>query len=223
MSVLESDLNDRKRQVRHYLMMVARADRAHSLGSRDRIEEGRVIILRAGVFLILYNMIEATMRSVVETIHDDISKSGVTFTQLKQPVRKFAISSFKKLADPDRHHTMMDFSAEFITVALTLDVNGAKMSGGVDAREIREYGNKYGFSSKTSPITLDGSDLRTIKQTRNDLAHGHKTFEEVGRDYTAGQLIMIARRAMQYMTEITNNVTVYLEKKDYLEYDIEHD
>jgi len=57
----------------------------------------------------------------------------------------------------------------------------------------------------------------TIKGNRNDLAHGLKTFEEVGRDFTAANLLTLSRRSMRYMGEILTHIADYIDNDGYLE------
>jgi hypothetical protein len=62
-------------------------------------------------------------------------------------------------------------------------------SGNIDAREIRETAKSYGFSDKTDGMkTQNGNDLLKIKTNRNDLAHGDKSFSDVGKDASAEEL-----------------------------------
>lgn len=209
------DFQDRKRQVRHYLAVVSREERASGIGS-SRVQEGRLLTLRAGTFLILYNLVEASTRGALEAIHDQITASEAPFTLLTMSLRKEVIRLFKKEADPSTNHTVDDFPSAFVAIALA---QGTKLSGNVDAKAIREISEKYGFSSKTrTQVTRDGSDLLTIKSNRNDLAHGRKTFEEIGRDHTATELLLLTRRSMRYMDQILNNVAGYLEGEHYLEF-----
>ncbi len=92
-----------------------------------------------------------------------------------------------------------------------------KLSGNVDARLIRSLGNAYGFSCHTNPTsTWKGSDLVTIKDIRNDLAHGLKTYEDVGKEYPAKELLAITRRSLSFMREITVNIDDFLDNKHYL-------
>jgi hypothetical protein len=49
------------------------------------------------------------------------------------------------------------------------------------------------------------------------LAHGLKTFEEIGRDHAASELLLLARRSMRYMDGILNNIASYLDGEFYLE------
>jgi hypothetical protein len=208
------DFEERKRQVRHYLAVVSKAEREGGLGT-SRVQEGRLLTLRAGTFLVLYNLVEATARGAVEAIHDKITTSEVPFTRLTISLRKEVIRLFKKGADPATDHTMDDFPSAFVAIALD---QGIKLSGTVDARIIRELAECYGFSDQTDKaLTRDGSDLITIKRNRNDLAHGRKTFEEIGRDYTSVDLLLLSRRAMRYMDGILNNVAFYLDNENYLD------
>ncbi|ABD06899.1 hypothetical protein RPB_2194 [Rhodopseudomonas palustris HaA2] len=209
-----SDFEDRKRQVRHYLAVVSKAERETGLGA-SRVQDGRLLTLRAGTFLILYNLIEASTRGALETIHDKIITSEIPFHLLTTPLKKEIIRLFKKEADPATHCSMDDFSSAFVAIALA---NGIKLSGNVDAKAIRVICECYGFSHRTdSRTTRDGSDLVTIKRNRNDLAHGRKTFEEIGRDHTAPELLLLSRRSMRYMDGILSNVAYYLEHERYLE------
>jgi hypothetical protein len=75
----------------------------------------------------------------------------------------------------------------------------------------------YGFSCDTvRDKTYGGSDLLTVKDLRNDLGHGLKSFEEVGRNYPFQELKEIARRAMRYIHEILVNIDCYLSVGGYL-------
>ena len=208
------DFLERKRQVRHYLAVVSNTERQIDM-KMTRVQEGRLLTLRAGTFLILYNLIEATTRGAMDAVHDKITTSGVHFCSLTLSLRKEVLRLFKKGADPAKDHTMDDFPAAFVAIALD---QGISLSGNVDSRTIRKLAECYGFSSATSKnITRDGSDLLVIKTNRNDLAHGLKTYEEVGRNYTAVELMLLSRRTMRYMEDILQNISEYIDNRTYLE------
>jgi len=104
-------------------------------------------------------------------------------------------------------------------VAISLDVED-HFSGNVDARRVREIGALYGFSTDTDKSrTRAGADLLTIKNVRNDLAHGQKTYDEVGRDYTFKELLEISCRSSAYVKAILDNIAVYLDGDGFLEPD----
>lgn len=211
---LFQDFADRKRQVRHYLAIVLRAEKMATVGATSRAQERRLLMLRAGTFLLLYNLIEATTRGAVEAIHDRITTEQVPFENLNQTLRREMIKRFKQRADPAVHHSLKDFPSAFVGVALDA---GVMLAGNVDARYIRELSTIYGFSHHTDKDrTWGGSDLVTVKDNRNALSHGRKTYEEVGRDYPSRELSVLTRRSLAYMGEVLANVSMYLDQRGYL-------
>lgn len=215
MDALIADFEDRRRQVKHYLAIVLGSERATPAGSATLAQERRLLTLRAGTFLIFYNLIEASTRAAIDAIHDRILTDQESFDRLIPCIRKETVKRFKKHAKTEAHHGLLpSFPSAFVAVALA---KGPELSGNVDARAIRELGVTYGFSCNTPPETWGGSDLLTIKTARNDLSHGRKTFEDVGRDYPATELLAINRRALPYMRCILGNISEYLDERRYLE------
>ena len=77
-----------------------------------------------------------------------------------------------------------------------------------------------GNSSPANPIGSNGSPLATslkVKANRNDLAHGLKSFEEVGRDYTVEEIISIKQEVVEYLDRILKNIQDYLNNQEYLD------
>ena len=210
-----TDFEDRRRQVRHYLAIVYTAEQCTTIGGSSKSHERRLLTLRAGTFLLLYNLIEATVRGAVDAIHDQIITERVSFTALTMEMRKEVMRRFLLEASPLKNHTMSDFPIEFVSIALD---QGIKLAGNVDARLIRKLSLIYGFSPRTATArTWDGSDLRTVKDKRNALSHGFQSYEDVGRDYPARELLAIARRSLSYIGEILKNIDAYLDGQCYMD------
>lgn len=214
MTPLIVDFEDRRRQVRHYLAIVLGSERATPAGSATFAQERRLLTLRAGTFLLLYNLIEASTRAAIDAIHDRILTDQEAFDRLIPCIRKEAVKRFKKYAKAESHASLIpSFPSAFVAVAMA---ESADFSGNVDAKVIRDLGATYGFSCDVPQETWNGADLLTIKAVRNDLSHGRKTFEEVGRDYPATELLAMTRRSLPFMRAILGNVAEYLEEKRYL-------
>jgi hypothetical protein len=211
---LVSAFDERKRQARHYLSVVITAERMASLSAASKSKGRRLLTLRAGTFLLLYNIIEATTRNAIEAIHDKITTEQIPFDKLSQVLRQETIRRYKRNANDSTDYDWQDFPSSFVAIALNEEVT---LSGNVDARLIRSLGTAYGFSCHTNqPRTWKGSDLVTIKDCRNDLAHGLKTYEDVGKEYPAKELLAITRRSLAYMREIAANIDDFLTKQLYL-------
>lgn len=214
---LLDDYEDRRRQVRHYLAIVLAAEKSAS-ATASISHQRRLLTLRAGTFLLMYNLVEASIRAGIDAIHDKILTDQAPFDRLIPTLQKEAVVRFKKHAKPTLHGALLPgFSSAFVAVAMA---ESTDFAGNVDAKSIRDLGKMYGFSVTAPAETWGGSDLVSIKSIRNDLAHGRKSFEEVGRDYPATELLNISRRASPFVRAILENISTYLDQKHYLEVEL---
>lgn len=173
-------------------------------------------ILKSNLLLMLYNLIESSMTNAIEEIHNDIHINTVSFNLLRVNIRRLLISYLKT------HLNAKDFVTSITDIAL----DTAKrcfdkqkiFSGNVDGKKIREIGEEYGFSIRTTYAnTKNGNCLVIIKGRRNDLAHGVFSFIEVGKEYTISDLEAMKDETVNYIEEILNNISTYLTNREYLE------
>ena len=155
------------------------------------------------------------MKNAIEAIFDYLQNQGVSFDKIRPELKKIILQNFKS-KNPDKVlQEIVDISLDIITAGFDKE---KLFSGNIDAKLIRETANKYGFSAKTEYVkTSDGSDLLVVKTNRNDLAHGIKSFAEVGKDKSADELIEIKNKVVEYLRQILENIETYLENEEYLD------
>jgi hypothetical protein len=85
-------------------------------------------------------------------------------------------------------------------------------SGNVDGRRIRQVATEYGFLTPKKKSDL----LLTVKTHRNDLAHGNKSFADVGRDFDIVRLKEIQAEVLAFLEELLTNVANYVTTRSYL-------
>jgi hypothetical protein len=56
-----------------------------------------------------------------------------------------------------------------------------------------------------------------IVNKRNDLAHGNKSFAEIGKDITVEELLKIKDEVIAYLEQILNNINDYITTQNYLD------
>jgi hypothetical protein len=218
---LFEDFNERATEVSKYFFLVKNLEQGSielSMGNSNNrktqnIDAELIKTLKSTGFLLLYNLIESTMRNAIQAIFDDIINQKVPYDDLIDKVKKIIITNFKKNKSSDSLIQKIDnISLNIISAGF----DEAKLfSGNIDARE--DTAEAYGFSYKTNARkTQDGYDLLKIKTNRNDLAHGFKSFEEVGRDATADELLQIKKSVICYLKEILQNIEIYISKQEYL-------
>ncbi|ASB50463.1 MAE_28990/MAE_18760 family HEPN-like nuclease [Alkalitalea saponilacus] len=174
--------------------------------------------LTANSFLLLYNVIESTIRNSIVAIYDNIKAEGVTFNELSENLKKlwtkFETDRFKE--GNFRMETIRDFVLEFANKIVLNEVvvfseEWMDFSGNLDANEIRLLAEKIGFLK--SP---DGRNLVKIKDKRNRLAHGEHTFYDVGKDFSVREIIELKNEVFLYLDDVVKNVGDYITSKSYM-------
>lgn len=223
-STLFQDFNERSKEVSKYFIFLKSLEQETTKLSMEggngktkikKIDPELVKTLKASGFLLLYNLVESTMRNAIQAIFEEIRTQGVSFDEVRPELKKIVLKNFKK-----RNHDKLILSI----TTISLDIISAcfdkedLFSGNIDGKLIKSTAIDYGFSHTTDPMkTGNGQDLLTIKSNRNDLAHGIKSFAEVGRDQTAENLLKIKNKVVSYLRQILLNIENYLDKKEYLD------
>ncbi|MBW4600108.1 MAG: hypothetical protein KME29_10995 [Calothrix sp. FI2-JRJ7] len=222
-SQLFEDFNERSREVSKYFMLIKTLEQETVKLSMEgmcgkvkvkKLDSELEKTLKASCFLLLYNLIESTMRNAIEAIFDEIATQGVSFDKVRPEIKKIILKNLKK-CNPDK--VLLSITIFSVDIISACFVKEDLFSGNIDGKLIRNIASEYGFSYQTNPRkTGDGKDLLTIKSNRNDLAHGIKSFAEVGREKSADELLKIKTKVINYLRQILVNLETYLNNKEYL-------
>ncbi|OCR00639.1 hypothetical protein BCD67_11720 [Oscillatoriales cyanobacterium USR001] len=224
-STLFQDFNERSKEVSKYFMFLkslehgntklAMVDKGGVSQKIKEIDPELIKTLKASSFLLLYNLVEATMRNAIQVIFDELKSQVVSYDQLRPELKKIVLKNLKKRNTDKIFSSITAISIDIIHVGFDKD---DLFSGNLDARKIRTTATEYGFSDWTDYAkTGDGEDLVIIKSNRNDLAHGFKSFAEVGKDKTTDELLEIKNKTIKYLRKILQNIEQYLSNQDYLD------
>jgi len=165
--------------------------------------------LKANGFLLLYNLVESTLKNAVEAIFDEFKTRSVSFDSCIESVRNIVLANVKKRSVSDLLAALSSISVDVVTTTFRKD---ELFSGNVDGRRIREIAESYGFRDPAK----NSNKLLTVKTNRNDLAHGNKSFAEVGRDYDINELEKIQEEVVTFLEELLANVADYITTRAYL-------
>lgn len=165
--------------------------------------------LKANGFILLYNLVESTMKNAIEAVFDEFRATGVAFDDCREEVRQIALSNLKTHNPGKIFSALTPIAQKLLTETFRKE---KAFAGNVDAQKIREVARDYGFQ----PPSAKSGNLLTVKSLRNDLAHGDKSFAEVGKDFGVERLKDIKSEVLDYLREVLVNVSAYLTNKDYL-------
>lgn len=218
-TTLFRDFDERSKEVNKYFIFLmdlekGRLELCAPSSKTRKVDPELLKTLKASSFLLLYNLVEATMKNAIEAIFDELKNSGVSYDQIRPELKKIVIKNLKS-RNPDNILTKIStISLDIINAGFSKD---DLFSGNVDGQKIREIATEYGFSHRTQfSHTHNGEDLVTVKRNRNDLAHGRVSFIEVGRDRTVIELLKIKNKVVKYLRQILKNIADYLLSKHYL-------
>lgn len=212
------EFESRAKEIESYFEFLAKLDAPARLEHRDAngaishslVSTDLVKTLKGAGFLLLYNLVESTMRNGIAAIFDVLKQRRVRFDQVRKELREVAIENLKKHGTSEMASSITDVASEILTSAF----DGTKLfSGNVDAKRINKAARTYGFSAKT---TTSGEKLLKVKTSRNDLSHGDKSFREVGRDHDVNELIAIKHQVISYLTDIVSNIDSYIARGEFL-------
>ncbi len=178
--------------------------------------------LKASAYLLLYNLVESSMRDAIEAIFAELKEQQIPFDRLTPQLKKIVLENLKEIALKKRKNeddTVLEQIQNISLDIIWVGFNKEKaLPGNLDGKSIKNTAEKYGFSYQTNPQeTNNGRDLENIKEKRNDLAHGVKSFAEVGHERTPDELIEIKNKTINYLREILENIETYLVNKEYLD------
>ena len=188
------DFRERSAQVSRYILWLSREESSIQGGIASSVPKHILALGRSSALVMLYNLVESTMSNALLDIYSAMSSQNASFDALSSKVRQIILSNLKGHAPA---------KIESVLVNLCVDVHSKTFvkseffSGNVDAKLIRKTVKDYGVSTQ---FDYKEDTLLTIKSKRNSLAHGDDSFEGVGKDLTARDLIQYYWKVRRYLT-----------------------
>lgn len=182
---------------------------AGSTSSLPAEKEDLFKTLKANGFLLLYNLVESTLKNAIEAIFEEFRSKNVSYDACRLEVRRQILRNLKKHDVSRIVEALSSISTDVVFATFRKEELAA---GNVDARRIREIARLYGFAHPS----VKSDELLTVKMNRNDLAHGMKSFAEVGRDFDLQRLDQIKAEVIAFLSALLDSVSEYLMNRSYL-------
>ncbi|PKP05283.1 MAG: hypothetical protein CVU11_01085 [Bacteroidetes bacterium HGW-Bacteroidetes-6] len=181
-----------------------------------KIDDELIKVMKANCFLLLYNLIESSIKLSITEIYDSITLKTKKYDDVKDEIRKIWISeNYKNFKDKGTDYifnTINTIAQDIIDIQFKPE---KVISGNIDGMKIREFSLNFGFSNTTHHSAKNGVKLHQVKKQRNDLAHGAVSFSQCGRQYTYEDLFEIKQQVIIYLRGILNNINSYLNNEHY--------
>ena len=161
------------------------------------ISNSKIDTLRSTSYLLLYNLIESTIYNSITNIFDVINDDRLKYFEIIEDVQKYWLNNLYKHDDKKRKdtiiETIMKIANQIFTDNITLASNEINYGGSLDAQTIfataKSMKIEVGNIRRIYDAATHGQTLMEVKKKRNWLAHGEKSFIEVGSLSTFSLLI----------------------------------
>jgi hypothetical protein len=219
---LKDDYKEIKEEIKAYLIFIKNSGKEgvifkHKNGKTFILPDSTNKVFKAAFFLLLYNLVEATVRKSILAIYDSIGKEKLGYQDLSEEVQRVWIqsnqSAIKDLKNKnfaaEMHNKIQPLilnSQIFLSVSYVKD----SMAGNLNSKQIKELCFNYGIS-----IVRESKELDDIKARRNQLAHGELSFTEVGREYAVQDLEDIYKSAVRHLDTVVKKIENYISQKKY--------
>jgi hypothetical protein len=222
MKQIEHDFKEKVNHIELYLNFLKNIENGAFLCSnknKQSVDNDLFKVLKANIFLLLYNLLESTVRQTVEFIHIEINNGNFRYSKIKQELKEIWIDYKYKRFKEKKSKDILNILNAIENDVFKVDyfeykkASSSDFSGNIDARKVRELSDKYAF---TKNRRVKGANLVRVKKLRNDLAHGNITFTECGKDYICKDLIKYKKEVVLFLKEYLNNVESYIKNKEFI-------
>jgi hypothetical protein len=174
-------------------------------------------VLKANCFLLLYNLIESSIRLSITEIYDQITSRNLTYEEVSPLIKKIWLKEGLRNFKDKSESSIFEIITNLDNDSIVIDFDSSKIiSGNIDRRKISLLSEIYGFSMKVHHTAGNGNKLHIVKVRRNALAHGNTSFSQCGREFTYTDLQNIKIEVIRYLRQILRNIEKYLDNEKFL-------
>lgn len=181
-------------------------------------------ILKSHCYLLLYNLIESSIRNGITAIHDAILVDNLTYKDLSRKIQRLWVLNDLSKSFRDSYikkETVADNLQEALRrvledVVVVLEPTNIPISGNLDAKTIKELIQMYGFWGNLGvPEQEIDNVLDFVVKVRCDLAHGNVSFCDASSQILWSKLDDDKKKIVKYLTHMLHNIDNFINDKTY--------
>ncbi len=189
MMIIRDEFNLRFEEIERYFTFLEDIEKFDYPQNVQIIDEELVKILKANGFLLLYNLIESSVYYSILEIFEELKYQKVKYQEISPQLKKFWLKTKFKNVEKQTHQNIAQKSFTFIEEIINkfpidLLINKIDYGGSITPEIIRQFSSEIGlnFQELSYNDYPNGLALISIKDKRNELAHGKYSFGQIGKD-----------------------------------------
>lgn len=226
MQIVKSNLEEREREVKAFIRLLDHVNsrlipRMGTTRRGDLPNKDSFTAMKATAFLMLYNIVEATVVATIKELYETIEFERCLWKEVTPKIREVWLAQKydlpKATATPDTYKNtarkLIDDTAD--GAILKLNPKALSLGGNIGAQVARDVCHKHGCSLSIHKRAKGGCELDTVKEQRNGLAHGDLTFVECGREYDVSDIERISKECFLFLKGFIRSFERFVAKKHY--------
>lgn len=220
MRTIKATFWDRCREIRQYLDLLEFVEELGTeVVSRDRAKQFSIDtttrhVLKATVFVHLYNLIESVVRRCLERVAQEIFDNALTFGDVSKEWQRCWVQELAKTEEPlnpeNRLRALM-IMCHAVLAQSPVTVRPKVSGGTLDDARIDVLLRRHGIIVPIPPrldaalnrhVLDNQGPLKIVRRRRNDLAHGLASFGDCGRDVSIRDLRNWASIVFWYLRQV---------------------
>jgi hypothetical protein len=171
---------------------------------------GLINTMKSSAFLMIYNNVESTMTNLVQDVFDHLQANAIEFDALNTTMKTLVLA-FSKRRNPEK--LVKKMNDQSLTLVVACFDRSDVFAGNIDSKKIRESLKDMGVVTKHRYAE---AALVKVKEERNDLAHGTKSFSDCGKSYSAASLKDLHDKTTKVLTQVIQDFDDFLAAKAYV-------
>ena len=179
-----------------------------------------IAILKANAYMVMYNLIEDTIRKIVEYIYLSINEEQLIFSQYNKEYQELIRNYRLNIQSNPSSTTMARYSERLISDILNdenilLEINKFNLSGNANLKAIEKVCREHKIPITINYVKKYKIELDDIKKLRNDLAHGNVSFVNATRNKTIEDTNQCVLDIVHFLKYLMKKAEQLIEKKGY--------
>ena len=173
--------------------------------------ESIVKMMKSNAILMLYNLVESTIRISMFEYYTQLNNQRLSFDQAIEPIKKLWIKNY--LSQINGNELNQEVFKMILNIMdknykVEIEKDSFHLSGNADVQQMKKILKTHGVDYDDDSFKDYGGALFTVKNKRNRLAHGNVSFEENGRDFSIQQIIELKNKTydcLDYFISLIDN------------------
>lgn len=179
-------------------------------------------VIRSNVKIMIYNIIEFAVTSMVQAIYDKLNDEGCGYAEASEELRNvWHHARMRRLNDPSASNVTAEHLSKkmldhvIANAALSIEARQTISAGNLDGAHILRLFKDHGVLIHPEEGNYRQDVFQDIKDRRNELAHGSTSFTDAGNQVTTSELADLVDNVDSFLAQLHKDIESYLRDEGY--------